>query len=75
MLIPTGATHYSNSYDIIIYYKRDIYQQKTHEYEEKRCWFYWNGNNWIKDISVCSRKFKLVKYLKRERASFIRMNV
>lgn len=58
MNIPSGTSHYSDSYDIIIFYKRDIYQPKTYNYEEHSCWFYWDGNNWIKDISVNSIHFK-----------------
>lgn len=59
MNAPKDATHYSNPYDILTYWRKMVYRY-TDDRTPLSSWYYYEKGMWIKDISACSRNFKLI---------------
>lgn len=57
---PPGATHYSNVYGIITWYKYAIYGYGIESHNPFWGWFWWNGKKWEYDGGVNSDRFERI---------------
>lgn len=57
---PPGATHYSDTYDITVWYKYAIYGHGVESHAPFWGWFWWNGKRWEYDGGVNSDRFERI---------------
>lgn len=60
-MIPAGTTHFSNCYDIILFWKKVFDFRGIESGENFYTWTYWENEKWIKDRTASSRKFLSIK--------------
>ena len=60
MSIPKGATHFSDTYGIVDFFKFGDDYYSLDAGRVFRCWYYWDRDKWVKDKTVSSRLFKRI---------------